>query len=72
MALTLITVTADNLHEACTENWRRIYAELEHKLPLTGTVVLQGNIDFSNLYTIKGIVPAGPNTAYSNAYDPEA
>jgi len=69
MALTLVTVTAANLHEACNENWRRIYEEIGKKVPLTGTIRLEGDIDFDNLYTIKGITPDGPNTAISNDYE---
>lgn len=67
MALELITVTADNKYFAITENFRRIYEELRFKVPLNGTVVLQGDWDFADTYTFLGVEPAGPNSATNNA-----
>lgn len=66
MAYTRIVVTAENINYAVTQNWNLIYAELAKKIPLTGTFRLEGDIDFDNQFTIKGIVADGPNTAYPN------
>ncbi len=65
--LELITITADNLHWAVNENFKRIYAALRFKVPMTGKVNLQGDWDFQNLYTIRGIVSNGPGSAMPNS-----
>ncbi len=67
MALELVTVTTDNITWAVNENIRRIGVEIAYKVPINGEVVLQGNWDFQNLYTIRGIVSAGPCTALPNS-----
>ena len=64
MALELIEVTPENLHTAVNENFRRIYAEIERKVPLNGRIQLQGDWDFQGIYTVLGPTPAGPNTAF--------
>ena len=63
MALDLITITADNLHWAVNENWKRIFAAMEYKVPMNGRVVLRGDWDFQGLYTIRGITSVGPGSA---------
>lgn len=63
MALDLITITQENIGWAFNENFRRIFEELQYKVPVNGTVVLQGDWDFQNLYTILGIVEDGANSA---------
>lgn len=62
MALDLITITQDNLSWAVNENLKRIYAELEYKVPLEGSVRLQGDWDFQNAYTIRGVVAIIPKS----------
>lgn len=64
---TPIVVTQDNLTWAVNENWRLIYEELRYKVPMNGAVQLKGDWDFQNLYTIRGIMSDGPNTAIPNA-----
>ena len=65
--LELITVTKQNYHFAVLENWRRIYRALQYKIPLTGTVVLEGDIDFDDTYTVFGCEPEDLHTAYTTS-----
>lgn len=66
MALDLITITQDNVSYAVRENFRRIYRELENKVPNIGTVRLQGNWDFQNLYSVYNVTGSSEGTsAYS-------
>ena len=68
MALDIITITQDNASWAIRENFRRIYEELEYKVPNIGTVKLEGNWDFQNLYSIFNVTGSSEGTsAYSES-----
>lgn len=67
MNLDLLTITQGNLIWAVTENWDRIYEAIKFKAPMNGTVRLEGDWDFQSLYTIRGIVSNGPNSAKPNS-----
>lgn len=67
MDLELITVTHDNISWAINENFKRIYDAVRYKVPMNGQVSLLGDWDFQNLYTIRGIVSAGPGSALPNS-----
>lgn len=63
MTLELIAVTTENISWALTENLLRIYLEIEQKFPVNGKVQLAGDLDFNNLYTVRGIANLGPRSA---------
>ena len=67
MALDLIEITKGNLHTAVNENFRRIYEELSHKVPLNGDVTLEGDWLFQGLFTVLSVTPDGDTSAYSGA-----
>ncbi len=67
MSYTPIVVTQQNLGWAVNENFRLIYEEIKKKVPMNGVVVLEGDWDFQNLYTIQGIVSNGPCSALPNS-----
>ena len=67
MALELITITADNIHWAFDENFRRIFEELKYKVPVTGKVQLEGDWDFQNTYSIFGVTEDGTHSAKAPA-----
>lgn len=62
---TPIVITEDNIHWALTANLRLVYSELAEKFPVAGKVVLAGDLDFDDSFTVKGVTPAGPRTALS-------
>lgn len=70
MAISLHTITANNIQWAINENFTRIFEELRYKVPMNGRVSLQGDWDFQNLYTIRGIVSNGPGSALPNSEAP--
>lgn len=63
MSLELITITTENISWALTENLLRIYSEIEQKFPVNGKVQLAGDLDFNNLYTVRGVTDLGPRSA---------
>ncbi len=65
--LDLITITQANVTWAVSENYRRIYEAIRYKVPMNGRISLQGDWDFQSLYTIRGIVSAGPGSALPNS-----
>lgn len=66
MDLVLITITEENIHWAVNLNFERIFEALKYKVQLSGSATLQGNWNFQNLYTIRGITSNGPCSAYPN------
>jgi len=63
MAYTPIIVDATNYHWAVAENFRLIFEELKHKVPVNGRIQLLGDLDFQNLYTVRGVNVLGHRTA---------
>lgn len=67
MALDLITITQDNVSYAVRENFRRIYRELAFKVPLQGSVRLEGDWDFDNTYSVFNVTADGDTSASSES-----
>lgn len=61
---TPVIITEDNIQQALEENFLLIFRELEYKMPIRGVAILQGDLNFNNLYTVVGVLPAGPNSAF--------
>ena len=69
----LITITQGNAAWAVSENFRRIYEELQYKIPINNSrVTLKSDVDGQGLYTIRGISAAGPGSGVSQLQSVES
>jgi len=68
MSVEFLTINTQNFHWAVNENFRRAFAELNHKIPVDGTATLMGDLDFGGTGTVLNVEPSGPQSAIPNSY----